>query len=53
MAKQETKLKTAYDMGKRAFYRGILFSPYKRASVLNKEWQRGFDTAYFSNLTTS
>jgi len=48
--KTGSSLKNAYEMGRKAFQRGILFSPYKRSSVLNKEWQRGFDTAYFTNL---
>jgi len=42
----------AYDMGYRAFLKGVFNSPYKVTSILHKEWQRGFDTAYLQNLRT-
>lgn len=43
-------LEKAFDMGFRAFFKGVMESPYKRTSVLHKEWQRGFDTAYLQNM---
>jgi hypothetical protein len=43
-------LKIAFDMGYRSFSKGIFDSPYKSGTVLLKEWQRGFDRAYFDNL---
>ena len=43
-------LQIAFDMGFRAFQRGIFDSPYKEGTVLLKEWHRGFNTAYFTNL---
>lgn len=42
-------LQIAFDMGYRAFQRGIFDAPYKDGTVLLKEWHRGFDTAYFHN----
>jgi len=39
----------AFEMGKRAFLKGIFTSPYKKTSVLHREWERGFNSAYFSN----
>lgn len=43
----KSPLAVAFDMGRRAFYKGFFDSPYKRESMLEKEWQRGFNTAYF------
>jgi len=43
-------LEVAFDMGQKAFYRGIFDSPYKETSFLHKEWKRGFDSGYFQNL---
>jgi len=42
-------LQVAYEMGKNAFSRGIFDSPYRQRSILHKEWQRGFDTAFIEN----
>lgn len=42
-------LEKAFQMGYKAFFKGVLDSPYKNTSVLHKEWQRGFDTAYIEN----
>lgn len=42
-------LEVAFDMGQKAFHRGIFDSPYKESSFLHKEWQRGFDTGFFQN----
>lgn len=42
-------LEVAFDMGQKAFYRGIFNSPYKESSFLHKEWKRGFDTGFFQN----
>ena len=43
-------LEVAFDMGQKAFYRGIFTSPYKESSFLHKEWKRGFDSGFFLNL---
>jgi hypothetical protein len=42
-------LDRAYEMGLRAFRKGIMDSPYKRTSVLHKEWERGFNTAFLKS----
>jgi len=42
-------LQVAFDMGQKAFHRGIFDSPYKDSSFLHKEWKRGFDTSFFHN----
>lgn len=42
-------LTIAFDMGKRAFYKGIFDAPYKEGTVLLKEWHRGFNAGYFEN----
>lgn len=43
-------LTIAFEMGKRAFYKGIFDAPYKEGTVLLKEWHRGFNESYFENL---
>ena len=50
--KKQTKkrpLEVAFDMGQKAFYRGIFNSPYKVTSFLHKEWTRGFNSGFFYN----
>ena len=42
-------LEAAYEMGQKAFHRGIFDSPYKESSFLHKEWKRGFNTGFFQN----
>lgn len=49
-SKANKPTKQAYDSGRQAFYKGKLDSPYRKRSILHKEWVRGFDTAYFDNL---
>ena len=43
-------LKIQYQQGYYAFSRGWLANQYNPESVAGKEWQRGFDRAYFDNL---
>ena len=38
------------DKGKYAFKKGWLGNPYDPDTAQGREWQRGFDTAYFDNL---
>jgi hypothetical protein len=38
------------EKGKFAFKKGWLGNPYKPETVQGKEWQRGFNAAYFENL---
>lgn len=44
------KLQEAFGLGNHCFTRGKLNNPFKKNSVMYREWQRGFDTAYFNNL---
>ena len=39
-----------HDIGYRAFKRGRIINPYKVGSSFYKEWDRGFNKAYFENL---
>lgn len=43
-------LSIQFDKGKFAFKKGWLGNPYKPDTVQGKEWQRGFNAAYFENL---
>jgi hypothetical protein len=40
----------AFKEGYYAFSRGWIVSKYNTDSLKGKEWQRGFDRAYFDNL---
>ena len=39
-----------HDKGYRAFKRGRIINPYEKESSFYKEWERGFNKAYFENL---
>ena len=39
-----------HDIGYRAFKRGRIINPYKVGRSFYKEWDRGFNKAYFENL---
>ena len=39
-----------HDKGYSAFKRGRIINPYKKESSFYKEWERGFNKAYFENL---
>lgn len=43
-------LSEAYNKGYEAFMRGNLINPYRPRSYFWKEWERGFNASYFSNL---
>ena len=43
-------LSIQFDKGKFAFKKGWLGNPYKPDTIQGKEWQRGFNAAYFENL---
>lgn len=51
-SKQERSapLKIQYNQGYYAFSKGWLSNQYPVDSVAGKEWQRGWDAAYFHNL---
>lgn len=44
------KEQSAFDVGRRAFYRGAITNPYRSKSNQYREWERGFNNAYFENL---
>lgn len=43
-------LRVQFEKGYYAFGRGWLSNSYDPDSLAGKEWQRGFDAAYFDNL---
>lgn len=43
-------LRVQFEKGYYAFSRGWLGNSYDPDSLAGKEWQRGFDAAYFDNL---
>jgi hypothetical protein len=43
-------LKIQFEKGVYAFKRGWLGNPYDPETIQGKEWQRGFNSAYFDNL---
>jgi hypothetical protein len=47
---RQPPLHIQFDKGKYAFKKGWLGNPYDPDTVQGKEWQRGFNTAYFENL---
>ena len=36
--------------GKRGFYTGSLSNPYPKNSIRHRDWEYGFNVAYFENL---
>lgn len=43
-------LSLQFQQGTYAFQRGWVANAYNRDSIKGKEWQRGWDAAYFGNL---
>jgi hypothetical protein len=43
-------LKIQYEKGTFAFKKGWIGNPYNRNTAQGKEWQRGFNAAYFDHL---
>jgi len=43
-------LSIQFNQGKFAFTKGWLGNPYNPSTAQGKEWQRGFNAAYFENL---
>jgi len=39
-----------FDEGYRAFKRGNVVNPYHKNTVRNRDWEFGFNKAYFDNL---
>lgn len=44
------KSQKALEKGRKAFRAGNFNNPYGVKSYLRKEWERGFNEAYFENL---
>lgn len=49
-ASSGSKVLRPFEKGKRAFWNGQIGNPYPADSVEHREWQYGFDRAYFNNL---
>lgn len=43
-------LKIQFDQGYRAFFNNWMVNNYDPETIQGKEWQRGFDRAYYVNL---
>lgn len=39
----------AYEQGRRAFYAGKITNPFTENTHFHREWDRGFNKAYFDN----
>jgi len=48
--KKSNQQTDAYKLGYKCFKQGFMDNPYKYGSYYYKEWQRGFDAAYMTNL---
>lgn len=47
-------LKIQFEKGYQAFRRGFVKNPYRRKDdIQSREWERGFNAAYFDALTNS
>ena len=49
LSKYDAPLKIQFEEGQRAFYNGKLKNPYNVNNIRHKEWERGFNSAYFNN----
>tara|TARA_R110002020_G_scaffold311002_1_gene526661 strand:- start:292 stop:492 length:201 start_codon:yes stop_codon:yes gene_type:complete len=47
---RQPPLRIQVEKGYRAFHRGRITNPYKINTTFYKEWERGFNKAYFQNL---
>jgi len=47
---RQPPLRIQVEKGYRAFHRGKIYNPYKFNTAFYKEWERGFNNAYFENL---
>ena len=50
MSERQPPLSIQFGQGQFAFKKGWLNNQYNPETVQGKEWQRGFDKAYFENL---
>lgn len=49
-SKHDAPLKIQFQQGAKAFKQGDMKCPYRLDSMQAREWQRGFNSAYFLNL---
>jgi len=47
---RQPPLRIQVEKGNNAFYRGKISNPYKINTAFYKEWERGFNKAYFKTL---
>ena len=50
LSKYDAPLSIQFGWGYKAFKKGSLDSRLKRNTMQHREWQRGWNTAYFENL---
>ena len=50
LKKYDAPLRIQYDKGAFAFKRGTNKNPYHFNTMQHREWQRGYNFAYFANL---
>ena len=50
LGKYDAPLKFQYEQGYSDFKRGRVNSPFHKDTMQYREWNRGFNTAYFENL---
>jgi hypothetical protein len=46
----ENNYQRAWGEGRASFFRGNFDNPYRRGTLLSKEWERGWNAGYFENL---
>ena len=51
LGKHDAPLKIQYMKGYDGFIYGKIRNPYGSDTMLYREWERGFNTAYYDNLT--
>tara|TARA_B100000073_G_scaffold319100_1_gene297731 strand:- start:1036 stop:1248 length:213 start_codon:yes stop_codon:yes gene_type:complete len=50
LSKYDAPLPIQFNKGRGAFYRGYTRTPYHLNTMQHREWQRGFDSAFFAQL---
>ena len=50
LGKYDAPLRFQYDQGYSAFKRGKTFNPFHKDTMQCREWERGFNKAYFEQL---
>ena len=50
LSKYDAPLKIQFEKGVQSFKRGKINNPYHYKTMQHREWQRGFNFAYFINL---